>query len=97
MPVSGGDAPPSWPVRRPAARRFARLIAADLTALLRIELARTGLREPALYADYAMARAILLPLANLDSVFDDLGQLLASSASATAAQADAMPRAQFLT
>jgi hypothetical protein len=96
-PLPAGDAPPSWPARRPAARRFARLIAADLTALLRIELARTGLREPALYADYAMARAILLPLANLDSVFDDLGQLLASTGAGTTAQADPRPRAQLRT
>lgn len=73
-----GDTPASWPRRGPAARRFARLIAEDLTALLRIELARTGLREPAPFADYAKARAILLPLANLDAVFDDLGQLFAA-------------------
>ena len=39
-----------------------------------------------------------LPLANLDSVFDDLGQLLASSsASAPAAKPDPLPRAQYLT
>jgi hypothetical protein len=43
-------------MRMPAARRYARLIAADLTALLRIELARSGLRGPALFADYATAR-----------------------------------------
>jgi hypothetical protein len=42
-----------------------------------------------------MARAILLPLANLDSVFDDLGQLLASAdANAGMAEAD-LPRAHL--
>jgi hypothetical protein len=64
-------------MRRPAARRYAKLIAADLTALLRVELARTGLRDATLFARYATARSILLALANLDAVFDDLGQLLA--------------------
>jgi hypothetical protein len=38
--LPAGEAPPSWPSRGPAARRFARLIAADLTALLRIERRR---------------------------------------------------------
>ena len=61
-----------------AARRFAKLIAADLTALLRIELARAGLRDPSLFADYAAARGILLPLARLDLEFDAVESLLAS-------------------
>ena len=57
-----------------AARRYVGLIVADLTALLRIDLAQWGLRDSADYADYALARSILLPLANLDSNFDELGQ-----------------------
>jgi len=60
----------------PAARRYARLIAADLTALLRGELARLGLRDTALAADYEAAKAALLPLARLDAVFDELGALV---------------------
>ena len=60
------------------ARRYAGLIAADLTALLRFELARSALRDPSLFADYAAARAILLRLARLDAGFDDLESLLAS-------------------
>jgi hypothetical protein len=73
------DGATAWPMRHPAARRYARLMAADLTALLRIELARTGLRDASMFARYATARSILLALANLDAVFDDLGQLLAAS------------------
>jgi hypothetical protein len=57
-----------------AARRYVGLIVADLTALLRIDLAQWGLGDSADYADYALARSILLPLANLDSNFDELGQ-----------------------
>jgi hypothetical protein len=76
----------NWPFGAPAARRYARLIAADLTALLRIELARWALRDPRMAADYSAARAVLLPLANIDAVFEELGQLL-SSASAAAAPA----------
>ncbi len=67
------------PFRAAAARRYAGLIAADLTALLRINLAQWGMREPARYADYAAARAILLPLADLDATFEELGQLLAAN------------------
>jgi len=75
----------NWPFRAPAARRYARLIAADLTALLRIELARWALRDPTMAADYSAARAVLLPLANLDAVFEELGELLASANVAAAA------------
>ncbi len=75
----------NWPFRAPAARRYARLIAADLTALLRIELARWALRDPTMAADYSAARAVLLPLANLDAVFEELGQLLSSANVAAAA------------
>lgn len=67
--------------RRPqpgvAARRYAKLIADDLTALLRIELARSGLRDPSLFTDYAAARTILLPLARLDAEFTRLESLCA--------------------
>ena len=66
------------PQRGSPARRFAKLIAADLTALLRIELARAGLRDPSLFADYNAARRILLPLARLDIEFDAVESLLAS-------------------
>jgi hypothetical protein len=58
-------------------RRKARLIAADLTALLRFELARSGLRDPSLFADYVAARKVLLPLARLDAEFDGLESVLA--------------------
>ena len=55
------------------------LIAADLTALLRFELAKIGLRDPTLFADYVAARKVLLPLARLDAEFDDLESVLASA------------------
>jgi hypothetical protein len=87
----------SWPFRPPAARRYARLIAADLTALLRIELARWALRDPTMAADYSAARAVLLPLANLDAVFAELGQLLSPASAAAAAPADIGPGRSPLT
>ncbi len=73
------------------ARRYAGLIAADLTALLRIELARSGLRDPSAFADYATARAVLLPLARLDVEFDALESLLASGSKNEVAVAGASP------
>jgi hypothetical protein len=57
--------------------RKVRLIAADLTALLRFELARSGLRDPTLFADYVAARKVLLPIARLDAEFDGLESVLA--------------------
>jgi hypothetical protein len=73
------NGPVRWPVRVPAAQqRFARVLAADLTALLRIELAQKGLRNPVKDADYRTARSVLLSLADLDGAFDALGQLLSS-------------------
>ncbi len=59
--------------------RKVKLIAADLTALLRLELARSGLRDPTLFADYVAARKVLLPLARLDAEFDGLESVLASA------------------
>jgi hypothetical protein len=70
--------------RAAAARRYVGLIAADLTALLRIDLAQWGLRDRADYADYALARSVLLPLANLDATFDELGQRFGVGAPAAA-------------
>ncbi|MEO8420079.1 MAG: dynamin family protein [Hyphomicrobium sp.] len=66
------------PQRGAPSRRFVKLIAADLTTLLRIELARGGLRDPTLFADYEAAQRILLPLARLDLEFDVVESLLAS-------------------
>lgn len=67
-----------WPLRAAAGKRFARLLAADLTALLRIELAHWGLRDPAKDVDYRMARSVLMQLADLGGAFDALGQILLS-------------------
>ena len=53
-------------------------LAADLTALLRIELAHWGLRDPAKDVDYRMARSVLMQLADLGGAFDALGQILLS-------------------
>jgi dynamin family protein len=79
------------------ARRYAGLIAADLTALLRFELARSALRDPSLFADYAAARAILLPLARLDVEFDVLEGLLASGSKNEVGVASAPPDQGLLT
>ena len=77
-PAEATSAEGGAPQHGAPARRFAKLIAADLTTLLRIELARGGLRDPTLFADYEAARAILLPLARLDLEFDAVESLLAS-------------------
>ncbi len=82
-------APASAPYSAAAARRYVGLIAADLTALLRIDLAQWGLLDAAEYADYAAARSILLPLANLDATFDELGQRFAGGAAVAAEPAGA--------
>ena len=74
----GAAADAGTPQRGAASRRFVKLIAADLTTLLRIELARSGLRDPTLFADYEAAQRILLPLARLDLEFDVVESLLAS-------------------
>ncbi len=79
------------PRRGSPARRYAGLVAADLTALLRFELARSALRDPSLFADYAAARAVLLPLARLDVEFDDLESLLASGNKSEVVVASASP------
>ncbi len=73
------------------ARRFAKLIAGDLTALLRIELARSALRDPTLFPDYAAARAVLLPLARLDVGFSQVEGLLAARSNSDAVSAGATP------
>lgn len=81
--------------RSAAAHRYVGLIVADLTALLRINLAQWGLQDAARRADYAAARSILLPLANLDAVFDDLGQKLAGPTGGTASTAASKPPDQL--
>ncbi len=73
--------PDPAPYRRAAARRYVRLIGADLTTLLRINLAEWGLRDPSVYGAYAAARSALLPLADLDATFDDLGRRFTKQAS----------------
>jgi hypothetical protein len=85
--TSGGGGAVGWPLRAAAGQRFARLLAADLTALLRIELAHWGLRDPAKDIDYRMARSVLLSLADLGGAFDALGQILLSSRSRVASSA----------
>jgi len=83
--ASPGRKPPAQgPYRVAAARRYVRLIAADLTALLRIDLAQWGLRDAQRITDYAEARAALLPLANLDATFDELGRKFAGERTAAA-------------
>jgi hypothetical protein len=86
----GGSA--AWPLRAAAGQRFARLLAADLTALLRIELAHWGLRDPAKDVDYRMARTALLSLANLGGAFDALGQILLSARNRAIAAAEMAPK-----
>jgi hypothetical protein len=71
------DAAPRVPQPGAPARRYARLVAADLTTLLRIELARSGLRDATLFADYAAARSALLPLTRLDLEMAQLQAILA--------------------
>jgi hypothetical protein len=74
------DAAPGRLLRQPKVTwRKVSLIAADLTAVLRFELARSGLRDPTLFADYVAARKVLLPLARLDAEFDGLESVLASA------------------
>ncbi len=75
--------------RTAATRRYVRLIGADLTALLRIELAQWGMRDPTRYPDYAHARSVLLPLANLDATFEQLGQRIAATSALAAESAEA--------
>jgi hypothetical protein len=87
-PVTGSGSG-GWPLRPAAGQRFARLLAADLTALLRIELAHWGLRDPAKDVDYRMARSVLLSLADLGGAFDALGQILLSGRNRAAAVAAA--------
>jgi hypothetical protein len=60
----------------PSAKRYARLVAADLSSLLRMSLARSGLRDEGLYASYYAAQRALLPLARMDETIDELGSLL---------------------
>jgi hypothetical protein len=76
-PAAANGRTPRRLLRGSAARRFAGLIAADLTALLRIELARVGLRDASRFPDIAAAKAALLPLARLDLDLDELDALLA--------------------
>jgi hypothetical protein len=87
VPDKGPPGRGPFPV--PAARRYAALIGADLTALLRIDLAQWGLRDPTMYHDYAEARSILLPLANLDATYSELGRRFAASSTASAGRAPA--------
>lgn len=84
LPESGP--PASGPYRAAAARRYVGLIAADLTALLRIDLARWGMPDKDRFEDYLAARSALLPLANLDATFDELGQRFASDPAPAAEQ-----------
>jgi len=89
MPLPQRSPQVSASSRAAAMRRYVRLIGADLTALLRIDLAQWGMREPARYLDYATARSILLPLANLDATFEELGQRFAAPNSAATETAPA--------
>jgi hypothetical protein len=90
-PVAADDRYRRVPRQGTPARRYAGLIAADLTALLRFELARSALRDPSAFADYAAARAVLLPLARLDVEFDGLENLLASGSKNNVAVAGTPP------
>ena len=89
MALPEGNARASGSFRTAAMRRYVRLIGADLTALLRIDLAQWGMRDPAQYLDYAAARSVLLPLANLDATFDELGQRFAPPSTIAAEPAKA--------
>jgi len=90
-PAAGGGGAVGWPLRSAAGQRFARLLAADLTALLRIELAHWGLRDPAKDIDYRMARSALVSLADLGGAFDALGQILLPGKSRMAAASEIEP------
>jgi hypothetical protein len=90
--TSGGGGAVGWPLRAAAGQRFARLLAADLTALLRIELAHWGLRDPAKDVDYRMARSALVSLADLGGAFDALGQILLSGRNRAVVAAEMAPK-----
>jgi hypothetical protein len=96
LPGAADDRCRRVPRQGTPARRYAGLIAADLTALLRFELARSALRDPSVFADYAAARAVLLPLARLDAEFDGLESLLASGSKNEVAVAGAPPDQELL-
>lgn len=76
VPDAGGEMGGAFGVA--AGRRHIGLIAADLTALLRFDLADWGLKDPDKYARYVAARAVLLPLADLDAAYHELGRRFAS-------------------
>ncbi|MGE3229064.1 MAG: hypothetical protein AB7J30_06465 [Hyphomicrobium sp.] len=71
-------APMRWPRQTTAAARLVETLASDLTGLLRMLSGHSTFTDPAVVAEYATARAIVLTLADLDGAFDALGRMLGS-------------------
>ncbi|MCC7251782.1 hypothetical protein [Hyphomicrobium sp.] len=71
--------PIRWPQQNTAAARLVRTLASDLTGLLRMLSGHSTFADPAVRAEYHVARAIVLTLADLDGAFDALGRMLGSS------------------
>ncbi len=69
-------APVRWPNQNLAATRLVRMLVSDLTGLLRMLSGSSMFMDPAVRAEYHVARAILLTLADLDGAFDALGKML---------------------
>jgi hypothetical protein len=84
--ITGNAIPPSsssralttpvhWPSANPAAQRLVKMLASDLTALLRMLAGNAASLDPR-YNDYQVARRIVLALADLDSAFAALARML---------------------
>lgn len=75
---SASPAAPAKAARRASPeRRQARLLAADLTAMLRLEAVHAYPRDPALRDGYRTARSVLLSLTDMDATFAALGSAAA--------------------
>lgn len=73
-------APVRWPAQNTAAARLVRMLASDLTGLLRMLSGSSAYTDPAVQAEYQTARAIVLALADLDGAFDALSRMIGASA-----------------
>jgi len=72
-------APIRWPAYNSSASRLVTTLAFDLTGLLRMLSGNSNFMDPAVQAEYRVARSIFLSLADLDGAFDALGRMLGSS------------------
>jgi hypothetical protein len=71
--------PVELPSRNPAGQRLARMLVADLTALLRMQSGGSTFTDPSTVAEYQKARSIVLGLADLDGAFEALTRMLGAS------------------